>query len=185
MKINYLVGAALLMATAALASCNSKKAEGGDSMDSTSPEVIDMEVDQVPDSASNNAFGASFFDDASRKGNGMDSTWNETASGLKYVVVREGTGNKPGPTDNVTVHYEGTLINGTVFDSSYQRQEPATFPLNGVIKGWTEGLQLMKEGGETVFYIPSDLAYGERGAGDMIPPNAPLIFKVELLKVNN
>lgn len=107
-----------------------------------------------------------------------------TASGLQYVVEKEGTGKSPKATDEVTVHYTGRLLDGTVFDSSVSRGEPATFPLNRVIPGWTEGLQLMKEGGKTVFFIPSDLAYGAQGAGGAIPPHSTLIFEVELIKVN-
>ncbi len=104
-------------------------------------------------------------------------------SGLQYQVLREGNGRQPKATDAVKCHYEGLLIDGTVFDSSYQRGEPATFPLNGVIKGWTEGLQLMKEGAKFRFFIPYNLAYGERGAGQSIPPFAALIFDVELIEV--
>lgn len=107
-----------------------------------------------------------------------------TASGLQYLVFNEGTGATPKATDNVTVHYKGTTIDGKEFDSSYSRGEPATFPLNGVIPGWTEGVQLMKEGAKYRFFIPSKLAYGERGAGRAIGPNAALIFDVELIKVN-
>lgn len=107
-----------------------------------------------------------------------------TASGLQYFVFNEGTGVSPQATDTVTVHYKGTTIDGKEFDSSYSRGEPATFPLNRVIAGWTEGLQLMKEGGKYRFFIPSKLAYGERGAGSAIAPNAALIFDVELIKVN-
>lgn len=107
-----------------------------------------------------------------------------TDSGLKYIVKSEGSGIAPSATDNVTVHYTGQLLDGTVFDSSYMRGEPATFPLNGVIPGWTEGLQLMNEGAVYVFYIPAELAYGEQGVPGTIPPNSPLIFEVELLKVN-
>lgn len=107
-----------------------------------------------------------------------------TASGLQYLVFNEGTGASPKATDNVTVHYKGTTIDGKEFDSSYSRGEPATFPLNRVIAGWTEGLQLMKEGAKYRFFIPSNLAYGERGAGRDIGPNSTLIFDVELLKVN-
>ncbi len=106
-----------------------------------------------------------------------------TASGLQYKVITEGTGRSPKATDSVKCHYEGFLIDGTVFDSSVQRGQPATFPLGGVIAGWTEGLQLMKEGGKTRFFIPYNLAYGEAGAAGAIPPYAALIFDVELLEV--
>ncbi len=104
-------------------------------------------------------------------------------SGLQYQVLQEGNGKSPKATDQVKCHYEGTLINGKVFDSSYRRGEPATFPLNGVIAGWTEGLQLMKEGAKYRFFIPFNLAYGTRGAGQDIPPYAALIFDVELIEV--
>ena len=104
-------------------------------------------------------------------------------SGLQYEVLREGDGKKPKATDQVECHYEGTLINGQVFDSSYRRGETATFPLNQVIKGWTEGLQLMQEGAKYRFYIPYTLGYGANGAGQTIPPYATLIFDVELIKV--
>lgn len=106
-----------------------------------------------------------------------------TASGLQYEVLKEGNGKHPKATDQVRCHYEGTLIDGTVFDSSYQRNEPAVFGLNQVITGWTEGVQLMSEGAKYRFYIPYKLAYGEGGAGAMIPPFATLIFDVELLEV--
>lgn len=105
------------------------------------------------------------------------------ASGLQYQVLKEGTGKKPKATDKVKCHYEGFLIDGTVFDSSVQRGEPAVFPLNGVIAGWTEGVQLMAEGAKYRFYIPYDLAYGPQGAGAQIPPYAALIFDVELIEV--
>ncbi len=104
-------------------------------------------------------------------------------SGLQYKVITEGKGKAPKATDIVTVNYKGTLIDGTEFDSSYKRGEPATFPVNGVIPGWTEALQLMKEGSKWELYIPSNLAYGERGAGKTIGPNATLVFEVELLSV--
>lgn len=107
----------------------------------------------------------------------------ETASGLQYVVEKEGTGAKPGPEDEVTVHYTGKLLDGTVFDSSVSRGEPATFPLNRVIPGWTEGVQLMSEGAKYTFFIPSDLAYGPQGVPNAIPPHSTLIFDVELIKV--
>ncbi len=106
-----------------------------------------------------------------------------TASGLQYKIVTTGAGKSPGPNDNVTVHYTGTLTNGAVFDSSVQRGQPASFYLNQVISGWTEALQLMKEGDKWILYIPSDLGYGARGSGQ-IPPHATLIFEVELIKVN-
>ena len=118
------------------------------------------------------------------KENGAKEGVKTTASGLQYVVEKEGEGAQPGAEDEVTVHYTGKLLDGTVFDSSVQRGEPATFPLNGVIAGWTEGLQLMQEGAKYTFYIPSDLAYGAQGAPGSIPPYADLIFEVELIKVN-
>jgi FKBP-type peptidyl-prolyl cis-trans isomerase FklB len=104
-------------------------------------------------------------------------------SGLQYEVLEAGKGSKPNKTDMVTVDYEGKLVDGTVFDSSYKRGEPATFPVNGVIQGWQEALPLMNEGSTWMLYIPSDLAYGEQGAGGAIGPNQALIFKVHLIKV--
>jgi len=106
-----------------------------------------------------------------------------TASGLQYMAVKEGTGPVPVLDDKVKVHYKGTFIDGNTFDSSYKRGVPAEFPLKGVIKGWTEGLQLMKTGSIYKFFVPSALAYGERGAADVIGPNAVLIFEVELLGI--
>ena len=106
-----------------------------------------------------------------------------TASGLAYKVLTAGTGASPKATNQVTVHYTGKLISGKVFDSSVKRGQPATFPLNRVIPGWTEGLQLMKKGGKSVFYIPSDLAYGP-GGNRAIGPNETLVFDVELLEIN-
>ncbi|MBP5341989.1 MAG: FKBP-type peptidyl-prolyl cis-trans isomerase [Bacteroidales bacterium] len=108
---------------------------------------------------------------------------NVTASGLQYEIVKEGSGRQPKASDTVRCHYEGTLIDGTVFDSSYRRGMPADFGLRQVIAGWTEGVQLMKEGSIFKFYLPYNLAYGEHGAGADIPPYAALIFTVELIKV--
>ncbi|MDE6273045.1 MAG: FKBP-type peptidyl-prolyl cis-trans isomerase [Muribaculaceae bacterium] len=135
----------------------------------------------------NMPYSADFFTNDANKAastSASDSTYVQTESGLKYAIIKEGTGKSPKATDTVTVHYAGQLtdLEGTEFDSSYARNEPATFPLSGVIAGWTEGLQLMKEGAVYEFYIPANLAYGERGGGP-IPPNAPLVFQVELIKV--
>ena len=115
--------------------------------------------------------------------NGKKSGVTTTASGLQYEVITKGDGAKPKATDKVKVHYRGTLLNGTEFDSSYKRGEPISFPLNGVIAGWTEGVQLMNVGSKFKFAIPSELAYGDRGAGPQIGPNNTLIFEVELLGI--
>ena len=106
-------------------------------------------------------------------------------SGLQYKIITEGKGKQPKSTDTVVAHYRGTLINGTEFDSSYKRNEPATFPVAGVIKGWQEALPLMKEGAKWQVYIPAELAYGPRGAGDVIGPNEVLVFDIELLSVKS
>ena len=121
----------------------------------------------------------SSFLEKNAKKNGVETT----KSGLQYKIIKKGTGKSPIATDKVEVHYEGKLIDGTVFDSSYKRKETASFPLNGVISGWIEGLQLMKEGAIYEFYIPYNLAYGEKGQGAIIPPYATLVFKVELIKI--
>ena len=105
-------------------------------------------------------------------------------SGLQYQVLKEGDGAKPTLTSEVTTHYHGTTIDGQVFDSSVERGQPASFPVNRVIAGWTEALQLMPTGSKWKLFVPSNLAYGEQGAGDKIPPNSPLIFEVELLEIN-
>lgn len=107
-----------------------------------------------------------------------------TESGLQYEVMHEGTGDKPKATDSVTTHYHGTLVSGQVFDSSVERGEPATFPVNGVIPGWVEALQMMPVGSKWKLFVPSDLAYGDRGAGQMIGPHTTLIFEVELMGIN-
>ena len=108
---------------------------------------------------------------------------NTLSSGLRYQVLKEGTGAKPSITDTVVTHYHGTFLDGSVFDSSVDRGAPATFPVNGLIRGWTEALQLMSVGSKWRLVIPPDLAYGNRGAGGLIPPNATLIFEVELLDI--
>ncbi len=126
----------------------------------------------------NKAEGAAFLAENTKK-QGI----NTTTSGLQYEVLTLGEGGKPSSTDNVTVHYEGKTLDGKIFDSSYKRGTPASFPLNRVIAGWTEGVQLMPEGSKYRFFIPSDLAYGERGAGADIGPNAALIFDVELIAI--
>ncbi|WP_035559396.1 FKBP-type peptidyl-prolyl cis-trans isomerase [Hymenobacter sp. IS2118] len=141
----------------------------------------DDQQDQDPNAMNNNkAEGEAFLAQ-----NASKSGVTTLPSGLQYEVLNQGTGNKPSLGSSVTTHYHGTLINGTVFDSSYQRGQPATFPVNGVIAGWTEALQLMPEGSKYRLYIPSDLAYGKRGAGRDIPGDTALIFDVELIKVNN
>jgi FKBP-type peptidyl-prolyl cis-trans isomerase len=114
----------------------------------------------------------------------QDKQWTTTASGLKYQVLKHGTGTvSPKPTDTVNVHYHGTLLNGTVFDSSVERGQPLSFPLNAVIPGWTEGLQLMKVGDKFKFEIPPNLAYGPASPSEKIPPNSTLVFEVELLAI--
>ena len=139
----------------------------------------DMEQKQKTAGEKNKADGAKFLEENKKKP-GVKAT----ASGLQYKVEKEGAGPQPKATDMMTVNYVGTLIDGkTEFDSSYKRGQPATFPLNGVIKGWTEGLQLMKVGSKYQFFVPSNLAYGERSVGPDIAANATLIFEVELLEV--
>ncbi len=140
----------------------------------------DNDTSSNPNSMNNKAEGEAFLTENQNKP-GITTL----PSGLQYEVLTEGNGPKPTLRSSVTTHYHGTLINGNVFDSSYQRGQPATFPVNGVIAGWTEALQLMPEGSKYRLYIPSDLAYGKRGAGRDIGPDSALIFDVELLKVNN
>jgi FKBP-type peptidyl-prolyl cis-trans isomerase FklB len=133
------------------------------------------------ESGKNEAAGQAFLKENSKK-EGVVTL----PSGLQYKILKSGTGKTPTDTNTVTTHYKGTLLDGTVFDDSYSRGEPASFPVNGVIKGWTEALKLMKEGDKWQLFIPANLAYGERGAGNgAIPPGAVLIFEVELLKVED
>ena len=136
----------------------------------------DMEAQQAAAGDKNAKDGEKFLAENKKK-DGVKTT----ASGLQYKVVKDGTGSRAKETDTVTVNYRGTLIDGTEFDSSYKRGEPATFPLNAVIKGWTEGLQLMNTGAKYQFFIPASLGYGARGAGGDIGPNSTLIFEVELI----
>ena len=128
--------------------------------------------------SSNLAAGQAFL-----KENATKPGVHTTPSRLQYKVLSEGYGKNPKATDTVLVHYRGTSLDGTEFDSSYKRNEPISFPLNGVIPGWTEGVQLMKEGGKIQLFIPSNLAYGSQGAGGVIAPDSTLIFDIELLKV--
>ena len=137
-----------------------------------------VEKDRQAASSNNQVAGEKFLAQNKKRKNVIT-----LVSGLQYEVVKKGTGKKPGLTDTVVTHYEGTLINGKVFDSSYKRGQPAEFPVNGVIRGWTEALQLMQQGAKWKLFVPSELAYGSRGAGNAIGPNETLIFEIELLEV--
>ena len=165
-KVLAMVMAALFMA--GMVSCGSNETA---TTEQTTPDY----GQQIKD---NKTIGREFMEE-----NAKNDSVVQTTSGLQYMVMKEGTGAKPGPTDTVTVHYTGRLLDGTVFDSSVERGEPASFPLDKVIPGWTEGLQLMSEGSQYRLFIPSELAYGSKGAGDQILPNSTLIFDVELIKV--
>lgn len=169
--IGMAASAALLFG---LISCG-KKTETPVNAEGEEP-ITEMKTFEAPadSSAADTAAAGSTTKDA--------SGYTETASGLKYKVLQKGSGKQPSATSIVKVNYEGKLLDGTIFDSSYERGEPIEFPLNRVIPGWTEGLQLMHEGDIYELYIPYNLAYGETGAGP-IPPKADLIFKVELLEV--
>jgi FKBP-type peptidyl-prolyl cis-trans isomerase FklB len=162
------------MLFAGMASCGSNETSSNETAEAT--EEVTPDYGEVKDNAT---IGREFLEE-----NAKNDSVTQTESGLQYMVLKEGNGAKPGPTDEVTVHYTGRLLNGTVFDSSVERGEPATFPLDKVIAGWTEGLQLMSEGSKYRLFIPSELAYGSKGSGDKILPNSTLIFDVELIKVN-
>ena len=168
-KIFAMAVAALLMT--GMASCGGNETASTESTEETA-------VDYGQQIKDNKTLGREFLEE-----NAKNDSVVQTKSGLQYMVLKEGNGAKPGPTDKVTVHYTGRLLDGTVFDSSVERGEPATFALNQVIPGWTEGLQLMSEGSEYRLFIPSELAYGSKGAGDKILPNSTLIFDVKLIKV--
>ncbi len=142
-------------------------------------EMMEKQIAASKEAATKNQAEGEKFLAENKKKDGVKTT----ASGLQYKVIKEGTGASPKETDTVVTNYRGTLIDGTEFDSSYKRNEPASFPVNRVIKGWTEALQLMKPGAKYQLFIPSNLAYGERGAGQLIGPNATLIFDVELLSI--
>lgn len=150
-----------------------------ETMQNFSKEISEKQQAAAKEAATKNAAeGTKFLADNKAKP-GVKTT----ASGLQYKVLKEGTGPSPKETDLVVTHYRGTLLDGTEFDSSYKRNEPLTFQVNGVIKGWTEALQLMKKGGKYQLFIPGNLAYGERGAGQEIGPNQTLIFEVELIDI--
>jgi FKBP-type peptidyl-prolyl cis-trans isomerase FklB len=142
-------------------------------------EMMDKQITASKEAATKNAAEGEKFLTENKKKEGVKTT----ASGLQYKVLKEGSGPSPKETDTVVVQYKGTLIDGTEFDSSYKRNEPASFQVNRVVKGWIEALQLMKPGAKYQLVIPSSLAYGERGAGQLIGPNATLIFEVELLSI--
>ena len=137
------------------------------------------QMDKMTKTGDTNKKAGDEFLAANKKAEGVKTT----ESGLQYKVITEGTGETPKSTDTVVTHYKGTLLDGKVFDSSYKRGQPATFPVTGVIKGWTEALQKMKVGSKWQLFIPSDLAYGPRGAGQQIGPNSVLIFEIELLEI--
>ncbi|MDE6237001.1 MAG: FKBP-type peptidyl-prolyl cis-trans isomerase [Muribaculaceae bacterium] len=182
MKKQILTLGVALLCVGGLMSCKSDKAKAADSAVAVTEETEKVEAPLLTDQQI--AVSDSVFNAYKGKNSVASDSVVTTSTGLRYMVVKEGEGKAPGATDIVKVHYIGTLPNGEVFDSSVERGEPISFPLNQVISGWTEGLQLMKEGGKTVFYIPSNLAYGPRAVSDQIGPNQDLVFEVELIQVN-
>ena len=170
-KFLFMAMAALLMT--GMVSCNSSNNE------TTSPETTEeAATEPTVEIKDNLTLGREFLEE-----NAKNDSVKVTESGLQYIVLKEGKGIKPGPTDKVVVHYTGKLIDGRVFDSSLDDGEPATFGVDQVIAGWTEGLQLMSEGSEYRLFIPSELAYGSKGSKGSILPNSTLIFDVKLIKV--
>lgn len=181
-----MAAAAVILLGVSVSACANKNSNADTEAQEQQPIEAATVEEEIPDfpAAQNAAEIAAVLDLLTpEEGLTRDSVVKETPSGLKFRIVKAGTGRRPGGSDIVTVNYEGKLTDGTKFDSSYDRGDPASFPLNRVIQGWTEGLQLMKEGGIYEFYIPSNLAYGEQGAPGAIPPNSDIVFKVELLKV--
>ncbi|MEY2559404.1 MAG: FKBP-type peptidyl-prolyl cis-trans isomerase FklB [Verrucomicrobiota bacterium] len=155
------------------------KEERDKTLEAFQKEMMEKQAAASKEAADKNAAAGEKFLAENKKKEGVKTT----ASGLQYKVLKEGTGPSPKETDTVVTHYKGTLLDGTEFDSSIKRNEPATFPVNRVIKGWTEALQLMKVGSKYQLFIPSSLAYAERGAGREIGPNSTLIFEVELISI--
>jgi len=188
-KIGYAIGTVMSQKLGPVAKHLDKDAliQGlTDGISGTAPRLSEEEIQAALDSF-NNIIQEEAKASAAQKGKFLEENKTKpgvqtTASGLQYKVIKEGTGAAPKPTDTVTVHYRGTLVSGTEFDSSYKRGEPATFPVNGVIPGWTEALQLMSIGDKWRITVPPGLAYGAQGKG-AIPPNAVLIFEVELLAI--
>ena len=185
-RIIYLASS-ILLAGGLLASCSNSNANTKQEQKKEEVQAVQTPIPGI----NGTKYNAAFFNDLTNKADTASSDkYAVTETGLKYVIVNEGAGKSPKATDMVTVHYVGTLTDGSQFDSSIDRGEPTSFPLNRVIPGWTEGLQLMKEGGVAVFYIPSELGYGEQGSYNpytgqyTIPPSAPLIFWVQLLDIN-
>lgn len=183
-KVRISSAIAVMAAFAGLTACSGKDKTQVDS-DTVAVEIPTQQTPSKADPAVLATYnGAYFTDEANKKGATDSIGYVETPSGLRYVMLEEGSGVMPNESSVVLVDYEGVLADGTKFDSSFDRGESISFPLQGVIPGWTEGLQLMKEGGTAVFYIPAELAYGEKGVPDAgIQPNAPLVFLVQLHKI--